>query len=187
MSDLSDFALLAPVLEYPGPATAAAAREAAGAFSADPALGSALDALAAWLEGAADGEPEERYTRLFDLSPVCTLHAGYHLFGEAYQRGSLLAGLAEELRLREVPTGEDLPDFLPTLFRLFTRLDDADRQALAETLLLPALAHMTAALDGTEHPWADLVRALPAAITATLAAPPLLLPARPTELEALNA
>lgn len=167
---MGDLALLAPALGYPDAATGAAARRAAASFDGETAQ--ALAALADWLDAAAPGEPEEQYTRLFDLSPVCTLHAGYHLFGEAYQRGSLLAGLAEELRHREIPLADELPDYLPTLLVLASRLDDEGRQALAETLLLPALTRMVAALGENPLPWARLLRALPEAVIATLAAPP---------------
>ena len=37
---------------------------------------------------------QESYTQIFDLNPVCTLEAGYHLFGENYKRGLFLANLS---------------------------------------------------------------------------------------------
>src|SRR5450759_3107097 len=40
-------------------------------------------------------ELQELYTRTFDLSPVCALDIGYHLFGENYKRGVFLANLRE--------------------------------------------------------------------------------------------
>src|ERR1035437_11124036 len=99
-----DAALLEAVpaaLEYPGPGKAERPGTAGALTGAPPALASALHALSAYLAAASAGEAEERYTALFDLNPVCTLHAGYHLFGEDYKRGELLAGLAAELRDRK--------------------------------------------------------------------------------------
>lgn len=145
-------------------------------------LGGAHSALLAYLRAAPGHEPEERYTALFDLSPVCTLHVGYHLFGDAYQRGALLAGLAAEMRRAEVPQKEgELPDFLPSLLRLTGRTaDEADRARLVDLVLLPGLSRMTAALAGSEAPWAAVVRALPAALAplgAGLPAPEIAAPA----------
>ncbi len=157
---------LASALEYPGDRTLGAC-EAAAAQCADeaPEMARALSSLARWLKSAGPGEPEERYTALFDLSPVCTLHAGYHLFGEAYQRGALLAGLATEIRSAGLPDNGELPDYLPTLLRLVARTTSIeDREVLVDALLLPALVRMTEALGESKNPWADVVRALPSVL-----------------------
>ncbi len=157
---------LATCLEYPGPHTAGQARQAAGALASQfGELQSALWALAVYLEGDCEGEAEERYTGLFDMNPVCTLHVGYHVFGDTYQRGELLAGLAAELRRAELPTDGELPDFLPTLLRLHGRLDAGDARMLREAALVPGLRKMAAALAESRDPWARLVCALPEALT----------------------
>src|SRR5450830_1452086 len=116
------------------------------------------------MDAAPAGEAEERYTALFDLNPVCTLHAGYHLFGEDYKRGELLAGLAAELRRAEIPNWTELPDFFPTLLRLAARSDAEAQATLVDYLLLPALVKMTDALKPSESPWAAVVRALSSAL-----------------------
>lgn len=154
--------LVAGSLEYPRPSTATCARRAAERAAGDhPALAHALWDLAGFLEGAEPGEPEERYTALFDLNPVCTLHVGYHLFGENYPRGALLAGLRAEMRRVGLDAAGDLPDFLPTILRLLARLEDEDRSLLLEHALLPGLARMGHELASSRTPWADVVRALP--------------------------
>jgi len=162
-----DAALLeavAAALEYPGPGKAERPGTAGALTCAPPALASALQALGAYLAAAPAGEAEERYTALFDLNPVCTLHAGYHLFGEDYKRGELLAGLAAELRRAEIPNGTELPDFFPTLLRLAARSDAEARATLVDYLLLPALVKMADALKASESPWAAVVRALTSAL-----------------------
>ncbi len=158
--------LVASSLEYPDGGSASrslAAKERVAPFS--PEMSEAFARLAAWLTAAAPGEAEERYSSLFDLSPVCTLNAGYHVFGETYQRGALLAGLVEELRKAEVPARGELSDFLPTLLRLLPRQSEEDRATLVDYVLLPALARMCTALEGSTSPWADVLRALPKALT----------------------
>jgi nitrate reductase delta subunit len=162
-----DAALLeavAAALEYPGPGKAERPGTAEALTCAPPALASALRALGAYLAAAPAGEAEERYTALFDLNPVCTLHAGYHLFGEDYKRGELLAGLAAELRKADLLIGTELPDYFPALLRLTARSDPAGRETLVDYLLLPALVKMTDALKASESPWAAVVRALSSAL-----------------------
>lgn len=155
---------VAAALEYPALRETKRPGTAESPASASPALASALQALEAYLAAAPAGEAEERYTALFDLNPVCTLQAGYHLFGEDYKRGELLAGLAAELRRAGIPTGTELPDFLPTLLRLAARSDADERATLVDYLLLPALVKMTDALKASESPWAAVVRALSSAL-----------------------
>jgi nitrate reductase delta subunit len=152
---------LASCLEYPRPDAASLAREAASALaSSEPGLAAALWALAVFLELCPPGEAEERYTALFDVNPVCTLHVGYHVFGDTYPRGELLAGLAAELRRAEVEANGDLPDFLPTLLRLLSRLGPEDARLLREAALLPGLEKMSRALAQSKDPWSRVVRAL---------------------------
>ena len=163
MLDRETLDLIAPCLEYPSARTAALARVAAERAAADHvALARALWGLAVWLETAPAGQAEERYTTLFDLNPVCTLHVGYQVFGDTYPRGAFIARLAGELRTAGVSRGEDLPDFLPTVLRLLGRVGAADAAPLLEIVVLPALAKMSQALDGSRSQWSDVIRALPA-------------------------
>ena len=164
---------LAATLRYPTPETAAhasaalAALPAAGlpAAAAEP-LAAALEQLSAWLTEIRLEEAQERYTPLFDLSPVCTLHVGYHLFGESYERGALLSGLRAELRKHDVSAGQDLPDFLPVLLELLGRLSAEDRALLVGDALAPALVKMNAALAASTDPWSALLRATPELVAA---------------------
>jgi len=155
---------LAACLEYPTPDTAARARAAAGGLATDhPLLSAALWNLAVYLERDVAREAEERYTALFDVNPVCTLHVGYHVFGDTYPRGELLAALAAELRRHGIGTNGDLPDFLPTLLRLLGRLEDPeDRRLLRALALLPALRRMAGLLEDSKDAWSRILCALPA-------------------------
>jgi nitrate reductase delta subunit len=162
--DARSYELVADALEYPGPLTEASARAAAcGLEEASPDLASALDALADFLATAPAGEPEERYTALFDLSPVCTLHLGYHLFGETYQRGSFLAHLRLEMRNAGVEAKDgELADHVSNALRILPRLaSDDERATFVDQAFLPALSRMSAALGDSTAPWAAVLRALP--------------------------
>ncbi len=104
---------------------------------------------------------QELYTQTFDLNPVCTLDIGYHVFGESYKRGELLAKLHETEEAFELGQANQLPDHLPVLLRLLTKLEDAElRLALISEILIPALAKMLDALSQTDNPYRDLIEVI---------------------------
>jgi len=148
----------AACLEYP---RAGLARRAHGAAEAapTPALTETLCELAEYLDLTPLGAQQERYTALFDLDACCTLHAGYHLFGDAYERGALLAGLNGELRRAGIDPAPELPDHLAVLLRLLGQLEPTDAEDLRSRLLAPALGVMSERLAKVDHPWTRLVRA----------------------------
>ena len=154
---------LARAFEYPDSETASIARQGAGPLAGNHiALASAMWDLAVWLENTPRGEIEERYTGLFDLNPICTLNLGYHVFGDTYPRGELIAGLARELRLRGLNPGQELPDYLPTLLRLLARIQSPeDARLLLSGALLPGLNKAAEALRDSHDAWSDMIRALP--------------------------
>jgi nitrate reductase molybdenum cofactor assembly chaperone len=104
---------------------------------------------------------QELYTQTFDLNPVCTLDIGYHLFGENYKRGELLARLRGTEAPYELGQANQLPDYLPVLLRLLVKLDDAElRHSLIAELLIPALDKMIQALGQTDNPFRDLIEVI---------------------------
>jgi len=94
---------------------------------------------------------QERYTQTFDLSPVCTLDVGYHLFGESYKRGLFLANLRQTEAPYDLNCEHQLPDYLPVLLRLLDKLGDRDlRSSLISDCLIPAIEKMRDALSKSE-------------------------------------
>jgi nitrate reductase assembly molybdenum cofactor insertion protein NarJ len=67
---------------------------------------------------------QELYTQTFDLNPVCALEVGRHLFGEDYRRGFFLARLRETESPYALGQAQQLPDYLPVLLRLLSKLGD---------------------------------------------------------------
>ena len=104
---------------------------------------------------------QECYTQIFDLNPVCTLEAGYHLFGENYKRGLFLANLSETEKSHDVALNGQLPDYLPALLLLLDRLpEDELRADLISQCMVPALEKMSQALSKNESPYAHLIAAV---------------------------
>ena len=157
---------LAVVLEYPDASTEQRCKQAAEMLAKDYAdISKALSTLADWLSNAERGEAEEWYSRMFDLSPVCTLNIGYHLFGEQYERGAFLAGLVSEHRDAGLELPADLPDHLPAVLRLLGHLDKVEDAAdLVSHAVLPALARMLGDLSDSKAPWVAVLQALPAVL-----------------------
>lgn len=103
-------------------------------------------------------ELQELYTRTFDLSPVCALEIGYHLFGENYKRGVFLANLRETEAPFDLGQEHQLPDYLPVLLRLLTKLDEEElRGALIVDCMIPALEKMLKTLGEGENPYRHLI------------------------------
>lgn len=101
---------------------------------------------------------QECYTGLFDLNPVCTLEAGYHLFGENYKRGLFLANLSETERNHNIALNGQLPDYLPALLVLLDRLpDDELRADLISQCMVPALEKISEALAKNNNLYARLI------------------------------
>ena len=99
---------------------------------------------------------EELYTRTFDLNPVATLEAGWHLWGEHFERGRFLADLRGLQAQLGVDSGCELPDhltvLLPTIAAAPDNTDLRDKCAMAiEKILKP--------LEEQGNPYRHLLRA----------------------------
>lgn len=102
---------------------------------------------------------QELYTHTFDLNPTCALEIGYHIFGENYKRGVLLARLRETESPYALGQDRQLPDYLPVLLRLVVRLEDRElRDALIREIMIPAVNKMARALGESGNPYGHLLR-----------------------------
>jgi nitrate reductase molybdenum cofactor assembly chaperone NarJ/NarW len=149
---------VAALLEYPdGAFRSAVADCCAGTIAIDPAASADLRRFAAAIDGLSVEALQELYVSTFDHNPRCALDLGWHLFGEAYERGALLAMLREELQRAGIPERGELPDHLPSVLLLLERLDPSRRAELTR-LLAPAVAALEAALEQSGNPYAALVK-----------------------------
>ena len=104
---------------------------------------------------------QELYTRTFDLNPVCALEVGYHLFGENYKRGEFLANLRETEAPFDLGQEYQLPDYLPVLLRLLTKLDDEElRSSLISQCMVPAIEKMLSSFKDTNNLYRYLLEAV---------------------------
>ena len=155
------FEMLADLLRYPGedylPHLADCARVLA---PVEPEAARMLEDLAARLEGQTVEQMQELFIQTFDLSPVCSLELGWHLFGENYDRGTLLVKMRQELRRYGLPESEELSDHLTHALALLSRMEPERAEEFAAACVLPALAKMLEALAGKENPMENIVQAI---------------------------
>lgn len=167
----------ADLLDYPGEGCPSLI-ESCGELVADE-IPAASDAFTKFREGVVAlslSDLQELYTRTFDLSPVCALDIGYHLFGENYKRGVFLASLRETEAPFDLGQEHQLPDYLPVLLRLLPRLDDEElRASLISECMIPALEKMLKTLSEGDNPYRHLIATVNALLRSEVVAYPLII------------
>ena len=113
---------------------------------------------------------QELFTQSFDLSPLCSLEVGWHLYGEEYARGNFLVAMRGLLRDHGIEESTELPDHLTHLLPLLDRLSGDERSDFMERFLTPALTKMLRAFDGKDSPWVEVLRAVECAAVNTVQA-----------------
>lgn len=153
---------LADLLEYPNTAWCSLSKPGTGLVSdVSPEISDAFINFQTGVRTLSLSELQELYTRTFDLNPVCALDIGYHLFGENYKRGLFLANLRETEATFDLGQEHQLPDYLPVLLRLLTKLDDEElRGALIVDCMIPALEKMLKTLSEGDNPYRHLIMAV---------------------------
>lgn len=132
----------AAVFAYPGDAGTAGrvAALSASLRKQYPEAARALAPFARFVERVSPEALEEVYLRTFEVQALTTLELGYHLFGDDYRRGALLANLAAECDALGIDRGLDLPDHIRVLLRLVARHPDEESVAALVTHIVgPAL------------------------------------------------
>lgn len=100
---------------------------------------------------------QELYTGTFDLQPACALDLGWHLFGEEYERGLLLARMRRELQAHGIPENRELPDHLSHALLLLARMKTAEAEDFAVAIVAPALERMLKCIPA-ENLFGNLLR-----------------------------
>ena len=150
--------LLARVLSYPGEDYLDVVREfqplARKQFPYQPGL---LDGFVAYVEAARIDEIEEHFTRTFDLNPVCCMEIGWQLYGEDYNRGSLMVNLRQQIRSMGLTENVELPDHLSNVLPLLGRMDPQEASNLCASYLLPAVKKMQDGLKDKSNPYEEVL------------------------------
>jgi nitrate reductase delta subunit len=96
---------------------------------------------------------QERFTQTFDMSPTTCLDLGWHLYGEAYERGAFMVKIRELLRNQGISETSELPDHLTHILAILPGLSDKDRVAFIKKYIQPALTKILEGFGDTENPY----------------------------------
>jgi len=105
-------------------------------------------------------EVQELYTRTFDISPVASLEVGWHLYGEAYERGAFLVKMRELLRSCGIQESTELPDHLSYLLLALSHLERDQVGKFIQVCLAPAVEKMLAGFEDETNPYRYLLEAI---------------------------
>jgi nitrate reductase molybdenum cofactor assembly chaperone len=151
---------LASILDYPGGTTLPEIHETAAVLSEEGGdVRRCVEQFLAGIEGQDIPGLEETYTRTFDISPLCCLECGWHLFGESYDRGGFLVEMRTKLRELGVEETTELPDHLSALLRLQGRLIPEEATVFADKRLKVAVQKMIDGFGDGKSPYRFLLEA----------------------------
>ncbi|GAA1708965.1 nitrate reductase molybdenum cofactor assembly chaperone [Isoptericola hypogeus] len=154
----------AVLLAYPDDETRTAALTVRDAVGGLPAP--VRDRLAGLATTLLDGDPaalQADYVATFDLKRRCAMYLSYYAAGDTRRRGSALVRFVEAYRAAGFETtGDELPDYLPTVLELSARGDE-DGAKIAAALLAAhrdGIEVLRSALAAQRSPWTAAVEAV---------------------------
>lgn len=136
--------LFADMLEYPQTNLLKVVKECQSSVAANnPEAGAMLGEFRGFVERTPLNRLQEIYSSTFDLNATSCLYAGYHLFGESYERSMFLVGLKERYKECSFAAENELPDHLSVLLRFIAMCNKIEvRDEIISEVLLPALSLM---------------------------------------------
>ncbi len=152
---------LAALLEYPGPDYRQRVERAAEALAnAQPEAAALLRSFEEQIRGSTTEDLQALFTSTFDLDPVCSLEAGWHLFGEQYERGVFLVKMRQQMRRFALHESTELPDHLTHVLAVLGRMEREEADEFAVACVHPALDKMRAGLAGKNNPFENVLEAI---------------------------
>jgi nitrate reductase delta subunit len=176
MTETHRFDALAALLGYPAGdyrSRIQAARESLGGDAESREL---LERFAAAVTPLSQESLQELFIQTFDLSPVCTLEVGWHLYGENYDRGAFLVRMRQQMREHGVAESDELPDHLTHVLQVLGRMEGDAQCDFAERFVLPALAKMMAGFKHKENPFEHVMNVIGRSVHALCPNVPLSVP-----------
>jgi nitrate reductase molybdenum cofactor assembly chaperone NarJ/NarW len=160
MTVAEKFDALAALLVYPGADYAARVDHCREALRGDAESLQLLENSAATVTPLPLEARQELFIQTFDLSPVCTLEVGWHLYGENYDRGAFLVRMRQQMREHGVAESDELPDHLTHVLQVLGRMEPGAQCEFAERFVLPALAKMMAGFKSKGNPFEHVMNVI---------------------------
>ncbi len=100
---------------------------------------------------------QEMFTQTFDMNPGTCLDLGWHLYGEAYQRGVFMVKIREMLRQQGINESSELPDHLSHILAVLPGISPEDQEIFVQKYVLPAMKKILKGFEGTENPYQNVI------------------------------
>ncbi|MBI4351190.1 MAG: hypothetical protein HY550_07105, partial [Elusimicrobia bacterium] len=140
--------LVSRAFNYPSPGFADRLLELEAYCRETPSRSGKAGAAVKAAEKFTTAELEEIYADLFYIKPLVSLELGYQLFGDERKRVEFLLHVKGLQQKYSVDCGTELPDSLPNVLTLLTRMEEGeDREELFGLALAAALAGMLAVME----------------------------------------
>ncbi len=101
---------------------------------------------------------QEKFTQTFDMSPNTCLDLGWHLYGEAYERGAFMLKIRELLREQGIAESSELPDHLSHILAALDGLIEDDQQAFVHQYIQPALTKILDGFKDSNNPYQNVIQ-----------------------------
>ncbi len=173
------FDALAGLLTYPRADYGPSLDRCRQALRGDGESVALLEKFAAAVEPLAPEAAQELFIQTFDLSPVCTLEVGWHVYGENYDRGAFLVRMRQQMREHGLAESDELPDHLAHVLQVLGRMEPGPQCEFAERFVLPALSKMMAGFKNKGNPFEHVMNVIGRSVHALCPNVPLV-PAEPT-------
>lgn len=155
--DISSLGFLAELLRYPDRNWEFLIQRGKGEkFGDEEDLNEKLCSFLEWAELKGKEAVQELYISTFDFNPHLTLELGWHLYGEDYARGELLAYLRALLREHQIPENGELPDHLTLLLNLWERGSPELRKHLSQEIIVAGVRKVLEKFP-SENPYRTLL------------------------------
>ncbi|TAK57774.1 MAG: nitrate reductase molybdenum cofactor assembly chaperone [Bacteroidetes bacterium] len=158
------YTMFSKLFAYPEEGYREAMREAGNALTVpDCGLVQSKEQLDAFLQKTNEltlDDFEELYTRTFDINPVANLEIGWHLWGEAYERGAFLVNMRTLLKQHGITESSELPDHLTHVLAALGKMERNEAQEFTATFLKKALDKIVEGFKEKENPYEHLLLAL---------------------------
>ncbi len=152
---------LSRLVSYPKAGFGEAAEEWLATVSQGvPSTAEHLAKFATWVNSKTGEEIEEHFSRTFDNSASAALETGWHVFGEAYERGGFLVRMRELLRDNEISEANELPDHLSHVLAVLAKCDNELAREMAEMAAIPAVKKICVSLAANQNPYESVLDAV---------------------------
>lgn len=162
MKDLNHYTSLAEVFRYPNPEQQNLIGEWRKIiWDKIPECAGRLELFATHIHEKPLAVQQEYYISTFDVQALCYLDIGYVLYGEDYNRGVFLANMKKEQQNAENECGFELPDHLPNMLTLLSKLHDENlSEELIYSVMIPALEKMIEGFGTTANIYKGMLEIL---------------------------